>query len=303
MPQQIERNANHALGDLLRRMLPKYDVRYENTQQIVNRPGLQPDVLITAPGRSPVVVEAEFMPAYTAEVDAEGRLGLEVVDTARHIDAAIALRYPDLHQGRIRPLSRHLQRPDLLLRTLFRRNTLPRFRLARWLRRRPLRSHTPRLRTPARRQRSRRCPPKGHRPRRQHSRTARPVQARRGRQHRRTARHVRCHPDLPHGRRDRRQRHGLPRAYGRDARRQTPLPALLHPGQQPQGKHPRRLDRSPQDQLLAHLRHRPGHRRSVPCCRGVPATHRTPHHRRKRRGHRRQPGPRPHRPRLPATHR
>ena len=95
MPQQIERNANHALGDLLRRMMPKYDVRYENTQQIVNRPGLQPDVLITAPGRSPVVVEAEFMPAYTAEVDAEGRLGLEVVDTARHIDAAIALRYPD----------------------------------------------------------------------------------------------------------------------------------------------------------------------------------------------------------------
>ena len=34
------------------------------------------------------------MPAYTAEVDAEGRLGLEVVDTARHIDAAIVLRYP-----------------------------------------------------------------------------------------------------------------------------------------------------------------------------------------------------------------
>ena len=95
MPQQIERNANHALGDLLRRMLPKYDVRYENTQQIVNRPGLQPDVLITAPGRSPVVVEAEFMPAYTAEVDAKGRLGLEVVGTARRIDAAIALRYPD----------------------------------------------------------------------------------------------------------------------------------------------------------------------------------------------------------------
>ena len=52
-------------------------------------------MLITAPGRSPVVVEAEFMPAYTAEVDAEGRLGLEVSGTARHIDAAIALRYPE----------------------------------------------------------------------------------------------------------------------------------------------------------------------------------------------------------------
>ena len=95
MPQQTEQNANNALGALLRRMLPRYDVLYENTRQIVNQPGLRPDVLITAPGRSPVVVEAEYMPAYTAESEAEGRLGLEVVGTARHIDAAIALRYPD----------------------------------------------------------------------------------------------------------------------------------------------------------------------------------------------------------------
>ena len=95
MPQQTEQNANNTLGALLRRMLPKYDVLYENTQQIVNKPNLRPDVLITAPGRSPVVVEAEFMPAYTAEGEAKGRLKLEVVGTARHIDAAIALRYPD----------------------------------------------------------------------------------------------------------------------------------------------------------------------------------------------------------------
>ena len=95
MPQQTEQNANNTLGALLRGMLPKYAVHFENTQQIVNRPGLQPDVLITASGRSPVVVEAEFMPAYTVEVDAEGRLGLEVAGTARHIDAAIALRYPE----------------------------------------------------------------------------------------------------------------------------------------------------------------------------------------------------------------
>ena len=95
MPQQTEQNANNALGALLRRMLPRYAVLYENTRQIVNQPGLRPDVLITAPGRSPVVVEAEYMPAYTAESEAEGRLGLEVVGTARHIDAAIALRYPE----------------------------------------------------------------------------------------------------------------------------------------------------------------------------------------------------------------
>ena len=76
-------------------MLPSYDVLYENTRQIVGRPGLQPDILITAPGRAPVVIEAEFMPAYKAETEAKDRLGLEVVGTARHIDAAIALRYPD----------------------------------------------------------------------------------------------------------------------------------------------------------------------------------------------------------------
>ena len=69
MPQQTDQNANNARGDLLRRMLPKYAVRYENTRQIVNRPGLQLDVLITAPGRSPVV-EAEFMPARTVEGEA-----------------------------------------------------------------------------------------------------------------------------------------------------------------------------------------------------------------------------------------
>ena len=76
-------------------MLPSYTVLYENTRQIVGQPALQPDILITAPGRTPVVIEAEFMPAYHAEEEAKGRLGLEVRNTARQIDAAIALRYPD----------------------------------------------------------------------------------------------------------------------------------------------------------------------------------------------------------------
>ncbi len=90
-----EPSANAALGRRLGRMLPSYTVRYENTQQIVGQPALQPDILITATGRAPVVIEAEFMPAYTAESEAKDRLGLEVRDTARTIDAAIALRYPD----------------------------------------------------------------------------------------------------------------------------------------------------------------------------------------------------------------
>ena len=87
--------ANAALGEALDGMLPTYSVRWENTRQIVDHPNLQPDILITAPGRAPVVIEAEFLPAYTAESEAEDRLGLEVAGTARVIDAAIALRYPD----------------------------------------------------------------------------------------------------------------------------------------------------------------------------------------------------------------
>ncbi len=90
-----EPSANAALGRRLGGMLPSYTVLYENTQQIVGQPALQPDIVITAPGRAPVVIEAEFMPAYTAEAEARDRLGLEVAGTARHIDAAIALRYPE----------------------------------------------------------------------------------------------------------------------------------------------------------------------------------------------------------------
>ena len=76
-------------------MLPAYSVRWENTRQIVDQPGLQPDILITANGRAPVIIEAEFLPAYTAEPEAASRLNLEVVGTGKRVDAAVALRYPD----------------------------------------------------------------------------------------------------------------------------------------------------------------------------------------------------------------
>ncbi len=95
MPRQTEPNANNALGGLLQAMLSRSSVRWENTQTIAGQPGLQPDVLVTAPGRAPVVLEAEYLPAYTVEQDALGRLGLEVTATGRPIEAAIALRYPE----------------------------------------------------------------------------------------------------------------------------------------------------------------------------------------------------------------
>ena len=63
MPHQTERSANNALADLLRGMMHGCRILSENTQTFSDYPGRHADVLITAPGRSPVVVEAEYEPA------------------------------------------------------------------------------------------------------------------------------------------------------------------------------------------------------------------------------------------------
>ena len=94
MPRQTEPNANNALGDLLRGMMPGCEVRSENTQTFPDYPGRHADVLIAAPGRSPVVVEAENEPAAEVERDASERLGLRVEGQPRTVESAIAVRYP-----------------------------------------------------------------------------------------------------------------------------------------------------------------------------------------------------------------
>ena len=94
MPRQTEPNANNTLGDILRGMMPGCEVRSENTQTFLDHPGRHADVLIAAPGRSPVVVEAEYEPAVEVEKDASERLGLRVKGAPRTVEAAIALRYP-----------------------------------------------------------------------------------------------------------------------------------------------------------------------------------------------------------------
>ena len=100
-PQQrhTEPNANFALGELLKAMLPNCEVRSEQTRTVRTHSGRRPDILITAPGRSPVVVEAEYEPASEAEPDAQQRLGLTVAGETRPVEAAIALRYPDAIGG------------------------------------------------------------------------------------------------------------------------------------------------------------------------------------------------------------
>ena len=94
MPRQTEPNVNNALGQLLQPMLPGSRVLFENTRVIAGSPGLQPDLLVTDPGRAPVVIEAEYLPAANVAAEAQDRLGLSLTVHPRPIEAAIALRYP-----------------------------------------------------------------------------------------------------------------------------------------------------------------------------------------------------------------
>ena len=93
-PKQMEPNVNNALGNLLKAMMPTCKVLSEHTQIFPEHPGRHADVLVTAIGRSPVTVEAEFEPAPEAEKDARERLGLKVEGEPRTIEASVAVRYP-----------------------------------------------------------------------------------------------------------------------------------------------------------------------------------------------------------------
>ena len=94
MARQTEPSVNNAMGIVLQGMLSRSHVRSEHTQTFTGHPGFHPDILITAQGRSPVVIEAEYLPAANVETEAESRLGLEEAASGRRIEAAVALRYP-----------------------------------------------------------------------------------------------------------------------------------------------------------------------------------------------------------------
>ena len=95
MPRHTEPSVNSALGRLLQQMMRSCSVRSENVRAILGHPGRQPDILITATGRAPVILEAEFEPAHGVEDEALGRLGLKATEDRRDIEAVVALRYPD----------------------------------------------------------------------------------------------------------------------------------------------------------------------------------------------------------------
>ena len=91
---QSEPGVNNVMGNLLRGMMRRSTVRSEHTRIIMGYPSYQPDIVITASGRAPVVIEAEYLPGANVEEEAKSRLGLEVMEGSRTIEAVIALRYP-----------------------------------------------------------------------------------------------------------------------------------------------------------------------------------------------------------------
>ena len=70
----LESQLNGRIATLLGRMAPRWNVRGENKGAFQGSQR-QPDILITQTGAQPVVIENEYLPANTVEVEARERLG------------------------------------------------------------------------------------------------------------------------------------------------------------------------------------------------------------------------------------
>ncbi len=68
-------------------------VRSENID-VLKGSGKRPDILISEPNVSPVVVETEIMPAASVEVDAKQRLGEQLLPSGRRILSSLAVKLP-----------------------------------------------------------------------------------------------------------------------------------------------------------------------------------------------------------------
>ena len=91
---------NYALSDVLRTKHPRWRDRISAEQKnVIYDKAWQPDVVIRAPGGVPVVLETEFEPARTVELDAQKRLGFNLKYAGDPIEQTIAVQIPkDLSQ-------------------------------------------------------------------------------------------------------------------------------------------------------------------------------------------------------------
>ncbi len=87
-----EREINIALAETLDALRANWRVGGEQIGRLQGSSG-QPDILVTAHGSAPVVIETEVIPAATVERDARARLGAVLTDDSC-VSAAIAVRVP-----------------------------------------------------------------------------------------------------------------------------------------------------------------------------------------------------------------
>jgi len=113
-----EHTINDALAGVLveTRSLWRFEgvVRSENTN-VLKSIGKRPDILVTEPNVSPVIVETEIFPAISVESDAKQRLGEHLTPSGRRILSSLAVRLP----VRLRDLSGQLLKKEILNATDF----------------------------------------------------------------------------------------------------------------------------------------------------------------------------------------
>ena len=95
MSRQHEVNRNNGLAQLLNRMFSSSQVRPENSDIIADHSSKHLNILITATGRAPVIIEAEYSPAINVEQEARDRLGCRIRQQTHPVEAVIALCYPN----------------------------------------------------------------------------------------------------------------------------------------------------------------------------------------------------------------
>jgi len=92
-----EHTINDALAEILieTRSLWRFKgvVRSENID-VLKSSGKRPDILITEPNVSPVIVETEILPAISVELDTMQRLGEHLTPSGRRILSSLAVRLP-----------------------------------------------------------------------------------------------------------------------------------------------------------------------------------------------------------------
>jgi hypothetical protein len=108
-----EHTINDALAEVLTetRSLWRYKgvVKSENVS-VLKSSGKQPDILITEPNVSPVIIETEILPAISVEADARQRLGERLTPSGLRILSSLAVRLPH----RLRDFSGPLLKKEII---------------------------------------------------------------------------------------------------------------------------------------------------------------------------------------------